>query len=363
MLTSPAWSDFVERSLPAEIRQPIALSLLGRIAADYGTGYVLYTELGERRAEIGGALRTSIHGSNSFLSDRPAVGDWVRYRSSQEDPLIIEDILPRKSKFSRKVASTKTQEQAIATNIDYVFLMMGMDHDFNLRRLERYLILAWESGAIPVILLNKIDRCDDVNAVCLAIEAIAPGVPILPISATQNQGLEQLQPYLQIGYTIALVGSSGVGKSTLTNYLIGENKQLTQAVRQQDSHGRHTTTHRQLFFTQSGALILDSPGLRELQLWATPDALHHTFADIDALAKNCRFRDCCHDTEPGCAVQGAIATGDLDPVRLVSYRKLQNELTYLERRQDERSSNNTKKRWKAIHKSMRHHPKQRLHEN
>ncbi|MGK7890934.1 MAG: ribosome small subunit-dependent GTPase A, partial [Leptolyngbyaceae cyanobacterium] len=260
----------------------------------------------------------------------------------------------------RKAAGHTTAGQIVAANVDTVFLMSGLDGDFNLRRIERYLVTAWESGASPVVVLNKADVCADLNEVIAQVEAIAIGVPIHPISATANQGLEQLDTYLVSGKTIALIGSSGVGKSTLTNYLLGQQQQATQTVRADDSRGRHTTTHRQLLTLPSGALLIDTPGMRELQLWSDGSGLEETFSDIASLGANCKFRDCQHDQEPGCAVQDAIANGTLDPRRLHSYQKLQREQQWLEERQDNHTRQNTKRRWKQLSKTIRHH-KQHLH--
>ncbi|HEY9763283.1 MAG TPA: ribosome small subunit-dependent GTPase A, partial [Trichocoleus sp.] len=211
--------------------------------------------------------------------------------------------------------------------------------------------------ANPVIVLNKADGCGDLEWVVATVTDIAPGVSVIPISALTGHGVEALATYLQPGQTVALIGSSGVGKSTLTNFLLGTTVQATQTVRTDDQRGRHTTTYRHLLRLPSGALLIDTPGMRELQLWSGSDGLEATFSDIDALAEQCRFRDCQHGQEPGCAVQAAIASGELDFSRLSSYQKLQREQRYLAERQDGLASLNTKRRWKSIHKAMRHHPK------
>lgn len=327
---------------------------VGRVALEHKNTFLLYTELGTLSAEVSGKFRYQATEPQDF----PAVGDWVVIRPrASESTATIHHVLPRQSKFSRQVAGTKIEEQLVATNINTVFLISGLDGDFNLRRIERYLLLVWESGANPVILLNKADLCEDVAARRAAVEAIAPGVPIFALSASQNQGLSQLSPYLTVGQTVALVGSSGVGKSTLTNQLLGSDRQSTQAVRQDDSRGRHTTTHRELMVLPTGGLLIDTPGMREIQVWAQEEGLQETFSDIEILAQNCRFRDCQHQHEPGCAVQQAIESGDLAPQRLASYQKLQRELAHLARKQDQQAQLNTKARWKQVTKSLRRHYK------
>ncbi|MCU0543685.1 MAG: ribosome small subunit-dependent GTPase A [Oscillatoriaceae cyanobacterium Prado104] len=341
------WTDTIASSFISYRKQGF---VVGRVAVEYRDRYLLYTERGEQFAEIAGKLRHQATG----LQDFPAVGDWVAIQQTEQQAT-IHAILPRSSKFSRKVAGSKTEEQILAANVDTVFLVSGLDGDFNLRRIERYLVLVWDSGAVPVIVLNKADLCFDLEFCIAEVEAIAVGVPVVALSA--NQGVEVLQPYLQPGTTIALLGSSGVGKSTITNQLKGEEIQSVQSVRQNDDRGKHTTTHRQLISLPSGALIIDTPGMRELQLWSGTEALPETFADLEFLAQSCRFRDCQHDREPGCAVQEAIATGRLDSNRLLNYQKLQRELQYAIRKQDQRANLVEKERWKKIHKSLRNHPK------
>jgi ribosome biogenesis GTPase / thiamine phosphate phosphatase len=334
------------------------------VALEHRGAYQLLTVTGPVAATVAGQFRHQVEGEQDF----PAVGDWVVFQrqtdhhqadhhQTDHHRAIIYQVLPRKSQFVRKVAGSKTEGQVVAANVDTVFLVSGLDGDFNLRRIERYLVAAWESGAAPVVVLNKADGCHHLEDRLREVEAVALGVPVYGVSATLGTGLEQLHPYLQPGCTVALIGSSGVGKSTLVNSLLGTQRQSTQPVRSDDSRGRHTTTGRHLLPLPGGAFLIDTPGMRELQLWSTDAGLGTTFADIDALATQCRFRDCRHQGEPGCAVAAAIATGDLTHDRLQGYQKLQREQDWLDQRQDSRARVNSKRRWKTIHKAMRHSSK------
>lgn len=338
-------SDFAALSIPH--------TSPARVALDHRELYVLYTEQGDRTATLSGRFRHQLGRRVDF----PVVGDWVAAQVHDDAQATIHAVLPRRSLFSRKMAGATTEVQLLAANVDVACLVSGLDHDFNLRRIERYLVLAWDSGANPVLVLNKADLCPDVDAHLAELEAIAPGVPVLTLSAAQGEGIAPLRELLNPGQTAVLLGSSGVGKSTITNQLLGREIQVTQETRSQDGKGRHTTTHRELLRLPNGALLIDTPGLREIQLWASEDSLHDTFADIDELAQSCRFRDCQHQHEPGCAVQEAIANGLLNEERLMSYQKLQRELAHLERKQDQRASAIEKAKWKAIHKAFRHNPK------
>jgi ribosome biogenesis GTPase / thiamine phosphate phosphatase len=317
-----------------------------RIASASRDRFIVWTQTGELDAFVSGELRL-----NSLLW--PAVGDWVSLRPGTP---VIEHVFERKTLLSRKQPGKSVQEQVLAANIDVLFIVTGLDRDFNERRIERYLVLAQQSGARPVVLLNKADLAPTLNFnldEILHRLTAATGVPVLPISAATGHGLTQLSALIASGETAALIGSSGVGKSTLVNRLLGHSLQTTAEVREDDSRGRHTTTTRSMFVMPGGWLLIDMPGLREVQLWATPDHLAAGFQDIGHIARNCRFRDCTHFGEPGCA----IAESAIDPGRLENYRKLQRELHYLDRKLDKRLMSENKARWKIIHKAMRHHPK------
>ncbi len=331
---------------------------VGRVALEHKGGYRLYTESGELPAEITGRVRFEALGRADF----PAVGDWVVITvQTGEAKASIHAILPRKSKFSRKLAGSVTDEQLVATNIDTVFLIQSLDKNYNLRRLERYLVLALESGAAPVIILSKADLSESVEAKRLEVESIAPGIPVHAISTKMNEGLEQLNAYLCAGRTIAFLGMSGVGKSTLINRLVGRDVQKVQEVREHDDRGRHTTRHRELVILPTGGLLVDTPGMRELQLWDAGEGLSDSFTDVETLAAGCRFSNCTHKQEPDCAVRDAVGNGSLDPKRLENYLKMGKELEYLESRQDTKTQlkrkERTRKLMKEYNKIKRHKPK------
>jgi ribosome biogenesis GTPase len=285
--------------------------------------------------------------------DLPAVGDWVAARLLPgERKALIEAVLPRRTAFTRKEAWRRAGQQVLAANVDTVFLTTAFGPDLNPRRLERYLATAWESGADPAIVVNKADLTADREAGLAAVEAIAFGVPVHAVSAVTGDGLQALERYLLLGRTVALLGSSGVGKSTLVNRLCGRPVLTTAAIRA-DGRGRHTTTHRELVPLPAGGLLLDTPGMRELQLWGDEDGLDRTFTDVATLAAECRFSDCAHDREPGCAVRAALADGSLARERFESYRKLQRELRWLEVRRNARLGADQRKRLRALERSRR----------
>jgi ribosome biogenesis GTPase / thiamine phosphate phosphatase len=322
----------------------------GRVALEHKHMYRVYTEQGEVLAEVSGKLRFQAVGREDF----PAVGDWVAVSVREsEGRATIHGILPRFSKFSRKAAGNVTEEQIVAVNVDTVFLVQALNQDFNVRRLERYLILAWESGANPVIILSKADLCEDAPVKLAEVHAAAAGVPVHVVSALEGEGISELADYVRFGQTVALLGSSGVGKSTLINRLIGSDVQETGGIREDDGRGRHTTTHRELLQLPGGGLLIDTPGMRELQLWEADEGLSAGFRDVEAAAAACRFHDCSHGKEPGCAVRAALEDGSLDADRYQSYLKLQRELAYLARKEDVRLQLQEKAKWKQIHKQMK----------
>jgi ribosome biogenesis GTPase len=312
---------------------------LWRIAGDFAESW----------AEASGTLRASAEAGG----DWPAAGDWVAAEILSAGRPLIHKVLPRRSKFVRKVAGRRVEEQVIAANVDTAFVVMALDGDFNVRRLERYLAQCWESGAKAIVVLNKADDCGDVAARIVEVEGIAAGVPIFAVSARTGDGIEALNTFLETGQTIVLLGSSGVGKSTLLNYFLQCDAQAVQPVRASDSRGRHTTTSRELFALPGGALLIDTPGLRELQLWGATDGVDRAFSDIEELAAQCRYGNCGHTTEPGCAVQAAIAEGRLDQNRLENQRKLEREQEFVRQKVDPEARQQEKKRVKALHRGAR----------
>jgi len=288
---------------------------------------------GEWAGEVSGKFRHNASGP----ADYPVAGDWAAVEPPRGGPALIQAVLTRKSVFKRKVAGDGVEAQVAAANVDTVFLVTGLDGDFSLRRIERYMTAAWDGGASPVVVLNKADLRDDLDKLLVEVERIAPGTPVVATSALGVGRLEALRPYLVPRTTIALLGSSGVGKSTLINRLLGEDRLRTAPVIDADGRGRHTTTGRELVVLPNGTLLIDTPGMRELQLWADEESLGRSFEDIERLASGCRFADCSHVNEPDCAVRAAVAAGALDPARLESWFKLGKELRYLALKQDVRA--------------------------
>jgi ribosome biogenesis GTPase / thiamine phosphate phosphatase len=316
----------------------------GRVAVQERGAVVLFTAGGPIPAETGARLVRE--------SGQPVTGDWVAAEILiEEDKAIVRAILPRRSRFARK-EPWLTEEQVVAANVDTAFLVTDCGLDFNPRRLERYLTAAWDSGAAPVVVLTKADLAADPAATVEEAQSVAFGVPVHAVSSVTGTGLEELATYLQPGSTIALLGSSGVGKSTLANRLLGEDRLATGELRR-DGRGRHTTTNRELVRLPGGAFLLDTPGMRELQLWADEGALEETFSDVADLARECRFSDCGHGTEPGCAIRTALEDGSLPQVRWESYRKLQGELRALAIKQDARLKSEVRKERRRFARSQR----------
>jgi ribosome biogenesis GTPase len=345
LLQQLGWNDALAAAF-----QPYATegAVPARVALEHTHIYRVLTESGETLARVAGRIR---HRAGS-RADFPAVGDWIAVEPSPHggDARIIAT-LPRRSRFSRRAAGDPTEEQVVAANIDTVFLVSGLDGDFNPRRIERYLLVAWDSGATPVIVLNKADVVDDPESMVESVRRVAAGVPVHAISCRVPGGVDILRQYLGAGETGALLGSSGVGKSTIVNQLIGRDLLRTRDVRESDSRGRHTSAARQLVLLPRSGVLIDTPGMREIQLWDTGEALTGTFADIDALAGRCRFRDCRHRHEPDCAVRAADESGELPPGRLESYHKLEDEQAHHARQVDQRLQLEQKRLWKKLTKA------------
>ncbi len=345
------WNDALDAAFAAHAP---AGAVPGRVLLEHNHVYRIVTADGEWLAEAAGRLKHEAAGRHEL----PAVGDWVAVRppasqSAGAGRATIRTILPRRSQFSRKVAGRETEEQIVAANIDVVFLVATLDEGPNTRSLERYLVLARRSGAEPVVVLNKLDLAADVGGDVAEVVAAAPDVPVLAVSAKDGRGFDRLDSYLQPGRTVALLGPSGVGKSSIVNRLVGHALLATAEVRDWDGRGRHTSVHRQLVMLASGAMLIDTPGMRELQLWDSGGGVDETFADIDAIGASCKFRDCRHDREPGCAVKAAVDAGTLDASRYESFLKLQGEREDLTRRQDERAILDQKRLSKIANKALK----------
>ncbi len=311
--------------------------------------FQIMSERGVKSARTPGNMRHKAEGRAGL----PAVGDWVSAESvPNEKVVLIRRILPRRTKLSRKAAGEAMEEQVIAANLDAVLVMTALNADFNARRLERFLTVSRESGAEPVLLLNKLDACAEPAAFLAEARRAAGDAAVVAVSAKTGAGLDALSAWIKPGRTVGLIGSSGVGKSTLVNRLAGNEALKTAETRASDERGRHTTTHRQLFILPGGGILLDTPGMREMQFWDAEQGLKKTFDDIEALAPSCRFKDCAHGSEPGCAVKAAVEAGALAAERLASWAKLRREAAH-ETARREAPAATEKQKWKTIHKAAR----------
>jgi len=334
-LAALGWTDELDAAMTIHAERGFEPA---RVVAEHRGGYYVRGERDDRLASARGRLR-----DHEITGGMPAVGDWVAVCDAPGGRAAIEAVLPRRTRISRKTPWLKAEEHTLVANVDTVFLVAGLDGDFNARRLERYLVTAWESGADPVVVLTKLDICEDDDQITEA-EAVAIGVPVLAVSSVTGEGLDAVREYLVPAKTLALLGSSGTGKSTLVNTLAGRELMRTGDLRS-DGRGRHVTRHRQLLVLRGGAILVDTPGLRELQLWEGD--VDSAFSDIAELATQCHFNDCVHETEPGCAVREALATGELSSERMRSYRKLERELRAIEARSNKRVHRELKRRWKT----------------
>lgn len=322
---------------------------LGRVSVVHRDRYRLYSAEGEMRAEaIGGLLYRAV-----CAADLPAVGDWVAAQRVSPGEAMVHAVLPRRTIFSRRAVGGREQEQIMAANIDLILVVCGLDGDFNLRRMERYLTLARECGAETAVVLNKADLCAEWEARVTETRRVAGGTPVVAVSAQSAVGMSPILELIAHGRTVALTGSSGVGKSTLVNRLLGNDRQLVREVRESDSRGPHTTTFRELVPLPGGGALIDTPGMRELQLWAGAESLDSTFEEIVGLAAQCRFRDCTHAVDEGCAVRAAVDACEIDGARWESYQKLRAEIAWHETKTDVQAAQARKKLSKSIHKQTR----------
>ena len=345
-LTDYGWSPELQAAFA-----PFAADGLvpGRFVVQQRGGYRVITADGEIEARAAGALMKS-----AAEAERPTAGDWVAVEPRPgETTALVQHVLPRRTAFIRKASGPRGGAQVVAANVDVAFLVASLNSDLNLRRLERYLATTYESGADPVVVLTKADLAPDVEGVVAEVETIAFGAPVLAVSAKAGVGLDALSAHLPPGRTAVLLGSSGAGKSTLLNALAGEERMSTGKIREADERGRHTTTHRELVLLPSGGLILDTPGMRELGLWEAEAGVATAFEDVEAIAARCRFSDCRHGGEPGCAIRAAVAAGELTQARLSAYEKLQAELAFEQRRVDPQAAKENRKLWASRHKAAR----------
>jgi len=332
-LADLGWNDFLQERV-----EPLLVggAEVARVAEHHRTEYVLFSSQGELRATVAGKIRLTAEGKGDF----PVVGDWVVIEPRPGESFArITEIVPRKTRFSRKTAGTETEEQVLAANIDTAFWVTSLNSEFNTRRMERYLAAVSESGARPAVILNKADlgTPQDIERMTGDFVSIAPDVPFHVVSAMKKEGFEALAPYLARGSTVVFLGMSGVGKSSIVNVLSGKTVRKVTGIRESDDRGRHTTSTRQLIILPGGGMVIDTPGIRELQLWDSPGSFSGSFGDIESLAGECRFADCSHETEPGCAVKEAVEDGRLDRKHYENYLKLRREIARIESQKDVRS--------------------------
>lgn len=353
-LTLFGWDEFFEKQFQNFSGEEFSA---GRVIRENKNNYIVATESGDLTGELSGKFYFNTENKSDF----PAVGDWVILRPLHDEGKgIIESIMQRKSKFSRKTALNKTDEQIIASNIDFIFLVTSLNLDTNPRRIERYLTLAYESNITPVIVLSKSDLCENIDDIYGDIKFIAGDTDICVVSAYDNSGIEQLNKYFSGNRTVAFVGSSGVGKSTLINLLSGKEIMAVRDISTYKDKGRHTTSHRELTVLPNGGIIIDTPGMRELQMWEGSEGISETFSDIENYISMCRFSDCSHSSEPGCAVKSAIENGELDEDRYRNFIKLQKEIRYFENRNNRKAALSEKKKWKKITAEAKKNNKQRF---